>query len=73
MPSPSDILYRPIHYIRPWLSFNSLCQHILYGPTINERGEPIVNQLRLRNHRLKFKTTGELPIDLDESIEYTLK
>ena len=29
------------------------------------------NRLSLRNNRLKFETSGELPIILEESIEYT--
>ena len=30
-----------------------------------------MNRLSLRNNRLKFKTTGKLPIILEEFIEYT--
>ena len=30
-----------------------------------------MNRLILRNNRLKFKTSGKLPIILDESVEYT--
>ena len=30
-----------------------------------------MNQLSLINNRLKFKTAGELPIVLEEFIEYT--
>ena len=29
------------------------------------------NRLSLRNNRLKFKTVGKLPIDLEEYMEYT--
>ena len=30
-----------------------------------------MNRLSVRNNRLRLKTTGKLPIVLDESIEYT--
>ena len=30
-----------------------------------------MNRLSFRNNRLKFKTAGELPIILEEFIEYT--
>ena len=35
-------------------------------------GQVQMNRLSLRNSRLKFKTSGNLPIILEESIEYTL-
>ena len=41
---------------------------------INDRGEPEVklqmNQLSLRNNRLKFETSGQSPIISEEFIEY---
>ena len=30
-----------------------------------------MNRLNLRNNRLKFKTPGKLPANLEESMEYT--
>ena len=47
------------------------------GPT-RARGEPVVsmqmNQLSLRNNRLKLETSGELPVMLEEYLEeYTSK
>ena len=43
----------------------------------NARGEPTaslqMNRLRLRNNRSKVKTAGELPIILEESMEYASK
>ena len=44
-------------------------------PSIYDWGEPTVklqmNRLSLRNDRLKFKTTGKLPIMFEEFIEHT--
>ena len=42
------------------------------GP-MNGENEPLVTdeQLSLKNNRLKFKTAGELPITLQEFMEYT--
>ena len=41
-----------------------------YIVELRARGGPM-NRLRLRNNRLKFKTSGALPIISEESIEYT--
>ena len=57
------------------------CVRVSLGvPSIrfNARGEPTaslpMNRLSLRNNRSKFKTSGELPIILGESMkEYTSK
>ena len=40
---------------------------------LNDRGEPAVTNepVEFEKYRLKFKTVGNLPIILEESIEYT--
>ena len=49
-------------------------QNGLERPKPSERGEPTaklqMNRLSLRNNRLKFKTSENLPINLEEFREY---
>ena len=42
-------------------------EYIREGPVVSLQ----MNRLSWRNKRLKFKTSGNLPIILEESIEYT--
>ena len=43
-----------------------------YGTMIKENRQLVTNEpVSLRINRLKLKTTGKLPIILEESIEYT--
>jgi hypothetical protein len=59
---------------RPTMARGHLMHSLKGVERTGAQGEPAIsygmNRLSLRNHRLKFETSGELPIVLEESVEY---